>query len=145
MPRISSPVSSRPEYFDRNPSTQTLAFRSEGVAPHASTQRATYTVPTGNNGFIESVIHDVFRATAAGTGATLAGFTQHTPSGGAGVAIQVARLLAEQNSIGDRDKFALGTNMLILAGDQVEITTVDSSTTGTVSYDLMIKITEFDA
>lgn len=143
--RLQAPTSSRPLYYDRNPSDQTLIFISEGLAPHASTQRAIYTVPTDNKAYAELSQVDVNRSSAAGTPETLVLSSQITPSGGAAVALQTARLWDNNNTIGDRDKNISGTMLLLLDGDAYHIDSGDGSTTGTVDYEARAKLTEFDA
>jgi len=92
---------------------------------------------------VEALYCGVFRVSAA----TTAGIVQDTwfltKSGGTGVMVLRARM--RKNSVADQDSVNLGTTLLLLAGDIIELLTYDDSTGGTVDHQGAIKITEFDA
>jgi len=59
----------RPEPHDRNPVRQTLTYSGTGIAPHATTQRFSYTVPSGKKAIVLAAQANLQRATAATTAA----------------------------------------------------------------------------
>lgn len=142
--RLFNVRSGRAVYYDRNPADISLGFSGTDVVPHAETQRASYTVPTDKKAFLEQGITDMVRTAAAGTPGQSITFMQHTPDGGSAISYLQARLTPNFNSIGDRDKQLVGTSLLILEADLLEIVTQDLAVTGTVTYATALKLTEFD-
>jgi hypothetical protein len=133
----------RPVYYDRNQIPRLNSFSISGAAPHGSTQRWLYTVPAGKKAFIEWLQLSTHRDTAAAPVApSQVWFTLVLASGPAAIfmllehadnTLQLQRH-AEQTSFG-----------LMVAGDQMSGNTVDTSTGGTQTYNLVGKLTEFDA
>lgn len=140
MPRLEAPTSGRPFYFDRTPLTVRVIFFAEGVAPHATTIRATYTVPANRKAFAEAVQLSIARATAPGTDGR-AVINLRSDSG----TFLAANLWEEDNAAKDRVDLTFGATMTRLAGDEVAIDTSDVAITGTVNYNGVATITEYDA
>lgn len=124
-------------WFDRNPSSASIQYVANGVAPHTDTVRASYTVPTGKKGFIEACMAKVLRETVA------------APVGIAEAFIFVGARLIEAatlgNVVGSSDSVALGQSGWLGAGSVVQLRTADVSTGGTVSYYVSAKVAEFNA
>jgi len=143
MVRSGQPIIARPEWFDRNPVHRFQYYFNNIVAPHADTDRWTYSVPAGKKAFMELLTCALIRDAAA----TTAGWARATiyiqPSGGT---MQRA-LWASLYSItqGDKDHAEIGSGPLLYAGDAVKGQTGDGSTGGSVTYLVTAKITEFDA
>ena len=137
------PIIARPAWYDRNPSIQVKNYSAAGVAPHTSTLRWSYTVPSGKKAFLELADIEVVRATAATTvGMVSAGIT-YTPSGGSEVNVIVVEI--RTNGVGDRAGKTVGQAFVMSAGDSIKAYTTDTSTGGTIDYTMSAKITEFDA
>ena len=135
----------RAVYYDRNPANSILPYSSNLVGPHAETTRATYTVPAGNSAFIEMTALVLEIITAAGTPQRREAMVGITPDGGSWDAIAFAAITAKDNTIGDIVSTNTSSHILLVAGEDVQLRTVDGSTTGTVRYRLRAKIVEFDA
>jgi len=145
MGRIRSPGKyvARPAWYDRNPIQRIQNWDEGAVAPHANTQRWTYTVPPGKKAFVEYAELWAKRLTAAGTVGIVEANVRVTPSGGSASAIM--RVYVITNNVGDVDKAVVGQALTLLAGDMIECRSADSSTGGTATYHSAVKIVEFDA
>ena len=133
----------RPSPGDRNPSNKVPAYAATGVAPAVATSRATYTVPAGRKADVETILLQINRATAAGTPGLFQGYLQYTPSGGS--AVTIASTQSITNTVGQGDEVNEAPSLTLLAGDNIQLWTVDASTTGTVNYTLSVVLTEYDA
>lgn len=132
-------TSGRNAYYDRNP-TDVFNFTSQNaLAPHALTNRWTYTVPAGRKAYLSNaftIIHIVTAATTAGQRS--ARIT--TPS----VTFFLNRSVYA-NAVDTVDQANNGGTVLLLAGDASSGADVDVSTGGTVDFLYGSSATEFDA
>ena len=145
MPRFSSPTSSRPIYYDRNPIDIDEFFQSGFIAPHAQTTRWDYTVPSDKKAFCElfaiQLIVEVIHSTPSGRTNTI----NYTPSGGAEVNMLRADLRAGSQTINDRNDKWIGATINLLEGDELLGVTLDLGIGGTSFYTNSVKLTEYDA
>lgn len=138
----SSQAASRPIYTDRNPIVRTQNYTAT-LAPHAFTQRWSYTVPAGKKAFCDFVRLYRRRTGVATTASDDGAEIDYTPSGGAAMAI-----IYNVNTD--------NTNMLVRTegysqfgflgpGDNLQANTSDASTGGSVQFTIGAKIVEYDA
>lgn len=128
-----------------------------GVAPHASTQRQLYTVPTGK---VTAVLYAWARlrrdadATAGGWARAEFGFSRNgvasiyqtdgTTLAAAAVTVLYAELMENDLAIGNRAYESLRTAPLFFpAGTQLFWNTIDLSTGGTIDYRMSSLLIEF--
>lgn len=138
--RLTSVV--RPDPVDRNPLTATLEWVSGNVAPHADTVRAQAPVGAGRRMKVSYVRFLVRRRTVATTPQFAWGGIQI--NGGAILAF--AQLGVQKNAIGDQELVVLTPpDLVILAGQTLNIVTSDSSTGGSVDYELSFTGMLYDA
>ena len=136
--RVGFPGGPRLEWYDRNPSTDVLVYSASGVAPHAVTVRATYTVPTGKKAWLSLITQSIFRATAA----TVVGkVTTWIWIAGAPASF----LLHQDNTEAAKEHAITSAVAAVQSGQVVEIRTQDAGEGGTMDYVLSILYTEFDA
>lgn len=132
----------RAQWFDRNP-VKVAALYSNTVAPHAATERFSYTVPVGKKCVIEITNVSVTRTTVAAAPAEFqASITDRT---GAVHVFTYAQVCGSGNIVGDYLKDNIGSTIVLKAGDIVASHTLDASTGGTVTYRISLKGTEFNA
>ncbi len=128
------------EYFERGAAPINNSYAAGGVAPHVSTLRFTYTVPTGKYALLHTLTAFLIRDGAPGAAGVARGFYL-VLRGGVTAYLTYATFL----------NAAVGTDILretahqsmLFAGDQVLAYTSDASTTGTVEYRLSAALTEF--
>jgi len=133
---------SRLAWYDRNPVSVIKWWGMQDVAPHFSTQRWTYTVPTSKKAYIENVNAMAVRTVVATTVGRVCDYVVYYPSGGGSLWLTEAEFI--KNAVGDSDKNNIACPITMLVGDTVTGFTSDDSTAGTVDHFLMAKITEFD-
>jgi hypothetical protein len=129
-------------WYDRNPSQMPKSYYTIAIAPHIATERWSYTVPSGRLAFMESLIGQVMRVSAATSMAYAEVDFYLTPSGGSKTWIWGA--LIYDNTVGKKDSQMMGQSMMLLTGDKITCETYDGSTGGTCMYSGATKITEFD-
>lgn len=143
MPQIiPAQAIARPTYYDRQAEAIVTSF-SDGYAPHATTTRATYTVPAGFRAFIESLIGAAQNGSApSNVGINLVIMT-FQPSGGseANVFYHSHTNTAEQTF----SQNTMNTFGYMGAGDAVRLKTVNTDTGGTCTLIGTIKTIEFVA
>jgi len=143
MVRVGFPGGPRLEWYDRNPLTRTQIWVGLGIAPHAVTDRGSYTVPTGKKAFLETAFCSARRATAPTTSGRVGSAIYYTPSAGSpGYMLQTPFNNAAVDSFQAQ---VVGQAGCLVAGDIVGLITLDESTGGTCDYRLTAKITEFNA
>jgi hypothetical protein len=132
----------RQPWYDRNAEDVSIIFGTDGVAPHAQTTRASYTVPAGKRAIVAAALASVQRATAPSSGLARlqADIIVVIPSI---VALVVARLI--DGTQGAHMDMVLATSTVLDAGAVVSIRTYDDNIGGTVDYLLSAQIVEFDA
>jgi hypothetical protein len=138
MVTLTSPVTSKGQYFDRNPIVATIQFSSVGTAPHSNTIRQTYTVPTLRKALVQSHHINLVRATVATTPGN------YTSSGQAG-GLNTSIVYAESNVVGAYHQSDLSMSLPILAGATASMADADASIGGTVDIAEVMVIMEFDA
>jgi len=143
MVRVSATFLARPEWYDRNPITKIFNYNGANVAPHAITQRFTYTVPAGKKAIIEAALVYFYKRTVQTT-LGLVGAYIDVNLGGAGAQVLLSQEMYT-NNVGDKDHTELGTTMLLSAGDIIRGFTFDLGTGGGVTYILAVMVTEYDA
>ncbi|MGE0136104.1 MAG: hypothetical protein AB7L91_19060 [Dehalococcoidia bacterium] len=134
-------VGGRPAYYDRNPSSMSLYYNGVGVAPHGSTTRGSYTVPSGKRARVEFAASRVVRASEAAAAGTIESQTGYQ-LGANGTAIAFVRTTT--NTVGDFAHDAKAAGVTLVPGDMALLSTSDGSTGGTVNYNLSERILEFD-
>lgn len=132
-------------YWDRAGVTRLLVYDADGVAPHVQTIRATRTVPSGSIARVEAGFVRLCRATVATTPGTSArGFCRMVRSS---VSYPYAGLDLDASTAGNVAGFAKSIATpgcgILIAADQLDLTTRDDNTGGTVNYASMAKMTEF--
>lgn len=142
--RLYTVGSSRPAFYDRNASSaNSQSSQNLGIAPHANTQRWTYTVPSLRNANLDYFMIFHRRVTVAAP----AGACHLALGGGVGgsssptwgyldTAQNVADFTAFQNS---------GQAAFIASGGVVNFSDGDLSTGGTCTFLSFLKLTEYDA
>jgi len=136
--RVGFPGGPRLEWYDRNPILTRLAYISGSVAPHAYTQRAIYTTPTGKKALVSHAFLQAIRDAAP----TTASFVT--------VSLQLAglrqmHLLGRPDVVGNEIHVDTGFQLLLLAGEAAAVYTEDNSTAGSLRYQETAAIHEFDA
>ena len=128
-------------WHDRNPSQAAFNYGNT-VAPHANTQRWTYTVPAARKCMIEVLMARALRVTVAAPVGRAGGFVYLSNVTNNPALIDVALI---NNTVGAIDARNLGGSVTLLAGNTIEAWTSDASTGGTVEWAMMMKGLEFDA
>jgi len=141
--RTGQPIISRPAWYDRNPIQRSNFYVAGTVAPHTSTQRWSYTCPSGKKAMVEVLMANVMRDSAATTVGVAESGVFLSPGGSGSVIIVSAEIL--ENTVGARNYFSLGVSLTLLATDVISGSTFDASTGGTCRYQLSYKIIEYDA
>lgn len=133
----------RPNYYDRNPEGVLPDFAGS-ASPHALTTRDTYTVPAGRKAYLEYIGLMVRRATAATTPLRFAAIITFFDT-----VLNKARNLDEvwslTNTVGSGDRDSVASSIHLTTGDIITLQTIDESTGGVVTYNLITKLTEYDA
>lgn len=130
------------EWYDRNPLDVNLDY-DQILAPHITTVRWTYTVPTKRKTYIELLTLFLQRETVT-TGAHLnEAEILFTPLNGTATFLPKAYLIT--NTVGDYRQIEIGQSILALAGDQIQFATQGTDDDGLVRFAGCMKATEFDA
>jgi hypothetical protein len=133
---------SRAAYYDRN-TVEKWSSLGAVDAPHGSTTRLTYTVPSGKKAYGEVCLVYIERATAASVLGTCYSLLRYTPNGGS--VGDILRALLFNNTIRAMDRQQANNIGLLSAGDVVTALTSDSGTDGTITNVITFKAAEFDA
>lgn len=140
--QVSTPASSRAQWYDRNPLAILNTSSLGGVAPHATTTRFTYTVPAGRKALVEVGFVLTERGTAAATAADAGAELVITVGATTAFAVD-ARV--NSNVVGALAELFGGLNLSLLSGNSIAGQDFDASTTGTMTFVQTMKATEFDA
>lgn len=135
-PRVSEPR-------ERTPLKITGHYNAAGIAPHGDTVRWSYTVPAGKKARVEHLFGLAFRDGLAPGVSITAAYIQITPSGGSTVIL--FRAIISGVAVGELHTLSEATNILMLAGDLIEGSTVDTAGGGTARYGVGMIASEFDA
>lgn len=116
-----------------------LVYDAINIAPHALTNRWSYTCPPGKRATVKSALAFIFRETAAApVGVIQANVTLNR----GGTVLSVLRSQLQDNTPGASRSTPLNTPMLMLPGDILTGQTVDTSTGGLVTYQVNATIEE---
>lgn len=135
------PNGQSPSFLGQHPANVSIGFIGNGVAPHANTSRASYTVPAGKRALIQACLGSVMRDTVGAPVGRYGLFVERddgvTPD-------TILSLTSLANTVGAYNSLSYADQSYMKAGDIVTIYTGDLSTGGTVSYFAHVSITEFD-
>lgn len=134
---------SRPAYHDRTPVAKASNYGADGIGPHGTTVRSTYTVPSGKKALLMGAQVNAYRATAAAPVGKVMAKLVVSPAVGGGTN-PVLRSSAG-NAVGELFGDNIGEVGVFSAGDVASLTSEDASTGGTVDYRLSMNLSEFDA
>lgn len=141
--RLTNPGNSRPQYYDRNPTTSGQTFLNTNGGPTAQTQQWSYTVPANRKAFVEGIKAKIIIRTAASVNGDKGLFIAYVPNGGG--TIRVLRELIPTNNVGDKDNEIAGALGMMSAGDVLSCSNYDLSTGDAWFMSCDAKYTEFDA
>lgn len=130
----------RPQYYDRDPVPVAASYLAT-VAPHGSTIRASYSTAYPYAAFIESLIVDIIRVTAAAAVGPVSGHWEFLPFSGGTYRLQWVYFVDNTLQV---QRAQEGNSFGYMAfGDTIQFVTVDGSTGGTNFYLGSMKGTEF--
>jgi len=130
------------EWYDRNPVSSVIHYAGAGVGPHGTTTRWTYTVPPNKKAYVELMLVEIVRRTAAGAVATYGCYIRFLQTG---VTVTIMKVESRDNNVDAEKHRVLGQSITLHEGDSLRAQTVDLSTGGVVDYQATVKFTEFDA
>ena len=130
----------RPQYYDRIQTNITQGYKADGIAPHGTTQRTSYTVPAGKLGYCDFIYGVLLRDSAPGSEGTARITFVYTPSGGGST--DMMTVMFKDPNVGYTQHDGAGPFGFMQAGDVLEIKTVDQSTGGTIHYQSVFKVAE---
>ena len=130
-------------WYDRNAITVFKRYVATDVAPHAATERWSYTVPKGRKAFVEYLAASAVRITIAGPHGLVTACIDLGIAGASAESVMAAQVMT--NEIGDKDRVNIGHSLTLEGGDVLTSSTTDLSTGGTMAYRTIAKIIEFDA
>ncbi len=134
-------IQGRP-FYDRNASYNGLAYNVTGLAPHAFTSRATYTVPVGKRALVTAFgFYWVRTAAAAPAGIVRVwGIINWVANYGA-----ICNLATNLNAVNDTKEVNFPCEIWLEAGMTLQLATEITGTGGTSSFWLSATYVEFDA
>ena len=128
---------------ERNPISCHIRYNVGAEAPHATTERASYTVPAGKIAILKNALAHARVETVATTAGRKGVYIMLT-IGGIDYHFCISMMGADQNVIGNNSMQMSSNEVLLNAGDTVKILTVDLSTAGTIGYTGVVLITQYD-
>lgn len=132
----------RAAYYDRNASSYANQYSAGSVAPHAFVQRFTNTVASGKKLLVEGATVSLYRETAATTTAK----TLATVQVNDGVyPINICGGFFYISGVGAPQVLILGSGPTVYAGQTISGYSQDLSTGGTITYEIDVKGTTYDA
>ncbi len=139
--RIIFPTAQTRPFYDRNATYTYLTYSQNGIAPHAFTLRATYTVPANRRALVTSVGLYFRRQTAAAPVGLVSLM--------AGVDLDISQqFVAMSRSVDNTVNALLDVSypgqIWLKAGQDFHLATSDAGTGGTCAYTLVAEIIEFD-
>lgn len=141
--RVNQVLSSRPQFYDRNPLAVIQSSGSAGNAPIGSTVDWSYTVPAGRKAQVTSTnivnVRDAVATTAGEIRITIA----IIPSGGS--ITNFMTVTGYDNTVGPTRLSTTGQAIFLGTGDLLRGLHQDLSTGGTFAYAVRASVTEFDA
>jgi len=141
--QVNSPASSRAAWYDRNPKTIYYWDAEDAIAPHATVNRWTYTVPSGRKARAELTFLWIYRDTAASSVGIASIFIKYAPKTTNDATI--VQLDFDNNTVNAILDNSQNLQLMMQETDQIYEEDKDSGTGGTVSFLDVFKGTEFDA
>ena len=151
MPRLNTPIASRPQYYDRNAVSNREAVVGSRAENQAITARWTYTVPADTKSIVGLCYLQTTGEVAATSSTTtdrVAALLTLTPSGGAGGDIVACDLNSAAYAAGDRQSSSLGSSFTLIAADVLVFADIfegDAAGAGRVRMHGGLGFTEFNA
>lgn len=139
--RILYPTRSGRQFYEANSITRVITCAVLSAAPHALTQRASYTVPVGRRAFITATNLILWRDSAAAPVGEYLISVRLTING---VQASLRRVASRSNTLYIYDIQGLAEQVLMNSTDQVELMTFDGSTGGTCSFIGSVTYVEYD-
>lgn len=144
MPLIfQSTAVARPDYFDRNPTTQIVNYDVGGFGPHALIVFNQYTVPVRRKAYLDSIY--LFQSRSAVAGAPGVVTSKAQISIAAAAAQEIFRVQYTTNTVGVSVDNIFPIVGFLNTGDNIQLANADTSTGGSVDYVGSVKVTSFDA
>lgn len=138
-------IADLPSWFDRNPAMVLKAWSAGNIAPHATTIRWTYTVPSDRYAYMEFFDCFLRRQVAAVTPGEAFIEIRVTPKGESVSRLVAAYLFSESKDIKDENRVWGAQSMILLPETVLTGSSGDSCIGGTINYSTSAKFTEFDA
>lgn len=138
--RVQHLQQTRPQYYDRISANVTQSYKALNVAPHATTTRATYTVPTAKLAYCDVMFAALIRSAASTVDGVSSLVFIYTPSGG-GATDMVSTWIRDPNT-GFHNENGPATFGFMQAGDVLALQSTDSATNGTINYQAAWKVSE---
>jgi len=129
-------------FIERNPISVNL-YSSGTYAPHGVTNRKTYTVPVKKFAILKNAVAHQMIRTAATTAVTSGTYITLT-TGGNAFYVCFTRLGEDKNTIGNSVMQMSSNEILLNAGDTVDIDTDNISTDGTIKHVGSVIITQYN-
>lgn len=134
----------RTEWSDRNPVSRHLYVYTGEIAPEGSTERASYTVPTGKKAKVHGVFCWVQIVTAATTPGRRYIAIDITDNQYNMYTVINAAFSSNNNTEGTETQEFIGYSYILLAGEKISITTYDGSDDGICTFYSSVIVTEYD-
>lgn len=150
MPRIDSPNTARPEYYDRNPSQQISGAENRVTENTSSTTRYTITAASNRKVFVSMMDIELNAETVATTttaGDRVRGSHTITPDGGSETQVMTVRMTSEDYAAGDTNGKSVGPFAMLLPGDALKGTDEfqgDAGGNGVVRISLAVWAVAYD-
>lgn len=139
---IGSPSVARSEWYDRSGEGIIERYMAT-LGPHVSTNRISYTVPVGKNAWLDSLQINMRRTTLPTTLGNAFAWLAYTPNGD--VEWSILERLGRFPAVDDKEEFFTAALGLFFTGDMLKAYTSDDSIVGSVIYDIVMRLTLFDA
>lgn len=134
------PAGVKREWFDRNPNITNLSYFNVN-GPHTETVRITYTVGGSRLAFVQAVGFYINRQTAAGAIGEVKVRLNHN---NLTTSIGIYQLAMVDNTLNKPFYSTWLYPLYARPSNIITISSVDASTGGTVYYELMLSLVEFD-
>lgn len=128
----------RNQWFDRSPIMKNIRYLTANVAPHASTERDSYTVPVGKLAKIIGIFGQITRSVAATTLGVVFGRVNTQT-------LSFFELEHLNNTVGSNVVATMGECGILKEREKLSVFTWDTSIGGTMDYWITANLVEFDA
>lgn len=140
--RIGHLQPTRPEWFDRNPTTFALQGAASVVGAAGTTVLWTYTVPTGKKAYWDASQLDVFRTVDGTPNIRALLQIRYTAQAVTATLLRIDSSVSNYGPCGDQ---WMGQGGIMVAGDVLEANYNIGATDGTLAILATAKVTQFDA